>query len=53
MAGAALCEPRSADCVNLSISADFVASAAIANLEVQFAWRLQNSVDLKACEKSS
>ena len=45
MAGAALREPRT-DCVagaalgeHLSISADFVAGAAIANLEVQIAWR--------------
>ena len=46
MAGAALREPRSADCVAgaamgepLSISADFVAGAAIVNLQVQIAWR--------------
>ena len=49
VAGAALGEPRSADCVAgtalgepLSISADFVVGAAIANLEVQIAWRAQN-----------
>ena len=47
VAGAALGEPRSADCVAgtalgepLSVSADFVAGAAIANLEVH-AWRAQ------------
>ena len=48
VAGTAVGEPRSADCVAgaalgepLSVSADFVAGARIANLEVQIAWRAQ------------